>query len=96
MLSGKVHLLHWHAVLVRRIALRLTAKLLVALNRAHIRHFDDNGLAKGTGIVRRVRVLVSCQSKAPSARITGTESWARPECKLADRSGESGGSLSTC
>ena len=87
--------LHWHAVLIRRVARRLATELLVALNRTHVRHFDNNGLSERTSVVGRVGVLVACEGEAASTGITSTETRAGSKRQLTDGSGVARGSFAT-
>lgn len=75
-------------MLVRRVACRLGAELLVALRGTHIGDLHDNRLSKRSGIAGRVRVLVPRQREAAAARVARTQTRRRAERELVDRGGE--------
>ena len=74
------------AVLVVRVAARLAAPLLVALNGAQVGHFYDDSLERAREGGRE-RVLVRRHCEAAPARVAGPESGCGPERELADRGG---------
>lgn len=59
------------AVLVRRVALRLAAPLLVTLDRAQVGDLDDDGLAERARVRGRVRIPVSRECEAAAACVAG-------------------------
>ena len=78
-------------MLVRRVALRLAAEFLVALDGAHVRDLDHDRLTERASIVWRIRILVSGQREAAAACVASSKSRSRAECELVD-----GGGVTAC
>ena len=83
------------AMLVRRVALCLSAPFLVALDGAQIGDLHHNGFSEGAREARRVWIVVSSDREAPSASITCARSGGRAESELVHGCSKTGSRHST-